>query len=211
MPAATTGNRGVIWQALARTGSGKGDDFPVSRMNSSGTMVTDSLVAGTLLEHSNTWLATQTFPAVTANGVITGNAAGNIISINSTGNALNLRNQGSGMALYVQGSGGDAGFYNTGALEAQRVYSPASGSAGAGAFQTNNFDIYDPGSAEMDVGHSGTNWTKTNVTGFTVTGGVLHLKPIARPGSATAGDIYVDRGDTHTYEWNGTAWKQLDN
>ena len=122
VPTATMSNRGVIWQAISRgSSSGKGDDLPVSRLNSSGVMVTDSLVAGTLLEHTNTWLSTQTFPAVTANGIITGNAAGNIISINSTGNALNLRNQGSGMALYVQGSGGDAGFYNTGALEAQHA------------------------------------------------------------------------------------------
>jgi hypothetical protein len=39
----------------------------------------------------------------------------------------------------------------------------------------------------------------------------INIPPGTRPTSPHEGDIYVDSGDHHTYEWNGSAWKQLDN
>lgn len=40
---------------------------------------------------------------------------------------------------------------------------------------------------------------------------ILALTPTSTPGSPSEGWIYVDSGDHHIYEYNGTSWKQLDN
>lgn len=69
---------------------------------------------------------------------------------------------------------------------------------------------FDAPNSRFHIGTMASNAAPTG-SGDVVVHGVLHIVPQATPGTASEGDIYVNSSDHHTYEYNGTAWKQLDN
>lgn len=80
-----------------------------------------------------------------------------------------------------------------------------------GALNLNGNTLRDSAGALGSAGQPLVSTGSTAVYSSTFQASVFHIIPQATPGSATEGDIYVNSSDHHTYEWNGTAWKQLDN
>ena len=90
------------------------------------------------------------------------------------------------------------------------LYVPRDGNATAGCLQSDGWTLYSSSaSGQLGVGFGGTQGLLAHRgEKTTISSGVLHLTPIATPGSPAEGDVYVNSTDHHTYEWNGTAWKR---